>query len=330
MQNGILLKITQSCPLLQQLVVVEEKYSFTPDSMKAATQQLRHSQDNKASIGHLKVAAELVSATSFDKKSVVTTAAGRKVISSYLAANVSSLTIKQDLTLFVDSELTIATDCQCDGACACMQQFAVPLKATFNKDGFQQLTTLTIKQRKGEAEMAQLDWLIELLPSLKPHEPVISFVTSGDIDAVILHIFMVSNRWPRQHNVNFINPVYVVLQKSKGSYDVYNITAIVRTIETLNGQKTGMYVALVLCMGGNDFLPKYHGITHSKLLTTVVNERMLHNLFEFTFDPSGRCISGSVVQDVYMRLLKCLYCPPRYDAEKLTFDEVRQNTVKGF
>lgn len=119
----------KSCPRLEQMVVVEEKYSFTPDCMKAATRHKRQNGDRKSSLGHLKVSTETVSTAAFDKKSILSTASGRQIISTYLAASVSSLDVRQDLVLIVDSELTAGGDreCNCDGACACVPKFSVPL-----------------------------------------------------------------------------------------------------------------------------------------------------------------------------------------------------------
>ena len=38
--------------------------------------------------------------------------------------------------------------------------------------------------------MSQLDWVIDAQSHLAPGEAVVSFVNSGDIDAVIIHIFV--------------------------------------------------------------------------------------------------------------------------------------------
>ena len=330
-QNGIMKKILRSCPQLRHMVLVEEKYSFTPDSMKAATREQRKPKDDKATIGHLKLASELVSMNTFDHKSVIATAEGRKVVSEFLAENLDKVDIKEDVSIYVDSELHMKEkECICEGACVCDKHpFAVPIQGIFTRaTGFQEICPISnIKQRKGEAEMAQLDWMIDMLPTLKPGETVMSYVTSGDIDAVVLHMFMVSHMWPRESDGTFCHPVFVVLQKPNKCKDVYNITEIVRRIENVHGKHSAMNVALVLSMGGNDFLPKFFNITHGKLLTTVINENVLGGLFELCFEESGKCLSGFLRKEVYLRVIKRLYCPAIYDSEKLTFDEVRQYSV---
>ena len=45
-------------------------------------------------------------------------------------------------------------------------------------------TLKTIKPGKGEAGMAQSDWLQITIPKLKEKDAVLSYVTSGDIDAI--------------------------------------------------------------------------------------------------------------------------------------------------
>lgn len=324
-QNGIIKKIMRCCPVLRQIVIVEEKYSFTPDSMKAATRQKRETKDRKSSIAHLKVADELVNSAAFDKKSVLSTASGRKTISTCLAANVSSLDIKGNIVLVIDSELTIESEAGSD-----CQPFSVPIKCLFNKDAFQSTMPLkNIHQRKGEAEMAQLDWLLEVLPGLQPGEGVLCFVTSGDIDVVVIHLFTVSNLWPRYPEGNFVHPVHVVLQKAKSVTDVYNIIAITRRLEASLGEHAGVRVAAILSMGGNDFLRKFHSFTHSKVFTTTLSEGIFNSLISITGDESGRCAVASVDEEVYLTLVKSLYCPSQFDSTKLTFEEVRQYSIRG-
>ena len=69
----------------------------------------------------------------------------------------------------------------------------------------------TVHQRKGEAELAQLDWVVESLSDLKEGESVVSYVTSGDIDAVTAHLFTASLRFPRKEDGTFQSDVYVIL-----------------------------------------------------------------------------------------------------------------------
>lgn len=70
--------------------------------------------------------------------------------------------------------------------------------------------------------MAQVDWLFEMLPSLE-QDDILRLVTTGNIDSVVLHIYAVSRNWPRNDHGKFLHSVYVVLEKTKGKLDVYNI-----------------------------------------------------------------------------------------------------------
>ena len=55
--------------------------------------------------------------------------------------------------------------------------------------------------------MALLDWLISAQDDIKDEEAVVSVVTSGDMDAVNTHMFVVSKYWPRNSNGSFKNQV---------------------------------------------------------------------------------------------------------------------------
>ena len=53
-----------------------------------------------------------------------------------------------------------------------------------------------MSNKKGEAEMAQVDWLVECVDDLSEGDAVLSVVSSGDIDAVVIHLFVLSYMWP--------------------------------------------------------------------------------------------------------------------------------------
>lgn len=124
-----------------------------------------------------------------------------------------------------------------------------------------------ISQRKGEAEMAVIDWMMDYSQQLNLGESVVCLVTSGDIDAVCAHLYAISKFWPRDGHGKFKIAVHVVLQKPRSKFDIYNITAIVELLESYYNDRTmGMKVAVGLCMGGNDFVPKFYLISHSTVL----------------------------------------------------------------
>ena len=110
-----------------------------------------------------------------------------------------------DVVIDVDSELHI-TGCQCSdqipsNACKC-PLYATPLRCSFSKnadlEGTQKL--YEIEQRKGEAEMTVMDWVIGAKSELLPGDSVASIITSGDIDAVVIHSFCLPLQWPRDSN----------------------------------------------------------------------------------------------------------------------------------
>ena len=72
-----------------------------------------------------------------------------------------------------------------------------------------------VKQRKGEAKMAVVDWLIGYQDQLKPGQAAVSVVSSGDIDVIYIHLFAVSRLWKRDEKHRFVNPVYVILQNQR-------------------------------------------------------------------------------------------------------------------
>jgi hypothetical protein len=53
--------------------------------------------------------------------------------------------------------------------------------------------------------MSQVDWLMEYSTGLQSHESCVSIVTSGDIDAVVIHLFAMSYLWPRTEDGSFKN-----------------------------------------------------------------------------------------------------------------------------
>ena len=88
-----------------------------------------------------------------------------------------------------------------------------------------------------------------------------------------------------------------------------------------------MNIAVVLCMGGNDYLPNFHSFTHSKILQKVLDKSCLLQLIIFMRNDDGFA-GGFVDAEVYTELIKSLYCPAGIDASRLTSQQVRQHTVR--
>lgn len=223
------------------------------------------------------------------------------------------------------------TPCKCENdTCSCMP-YCTPIRAVFDDQGYKEQVLLhTIKQNKGEAEMSQIDWLMEYSSLVKKNESCVSIVSSGDIDAVVLHLFAVSYKWPRQEDDTFANNVFVLLRKPNQQYDIYNITRIVETLEKFTDEKYfGMKTAMVLSLGGNDFLPKFYNITHSSTLEMFMRGTVFRKeLVNISIHEDNTFASISFSSDIYIDFIKHLYCPKMYEGEKLSYDEVRQMSIK--
>jgi hypothetical protein len=317
---------------LTHLVICEEKYRFTPDTFKAATRHQRsvkHTQ--KSTIHHLKSGREILSAEKFNKEACITSKEGKTLISTYVAKNVDKIVLNKDLVLDIDSEY-YTEDCTCSpdqlDKCQCTTKYAVPIRCKFshNKGILNVEKLCSIQQRKGEAEMAQVDWLTSFQNegNLKEGDSAASIVTSGDIDSVVIHLYFVSQRWPRNNNKKFIHPVFVILQKPSGA-DVYNITAIIETIESKypEDEFIAPKLAMLLCIGGNDFIPKLHGINHKKMFQLFLTQSHFR---ESLFRVEDNKLH--LVLTVYIEFVKWLYCSKSMgDPAILSFDSVRRETM---
>ena len=310
-------------PYLNKMIICEEKYSFTPDDLKAATREQRKSKTS--TVDHLKAGSDIINDKVFNKDAATKTANGKRAISTYVASNLQSMTFIYDFDLVVDSELYL-TSCDCKEDCSC-EKFCTPIQRTFCKleesvcNPRMELLR-NIHQTKGEAEMSILDWLISLQEELKDGETVVSIITSGDIDAEYSHIYTVAKYWNRNAEGKFRYQVFVILQKQRGKHDIYNITAMLQIMEeSFQDQNIGIKVALALCLGGNDFYPKSHQISHETVVKEVTeNPQFRQNLFNITE-------SISIDKQVLIQLYKALYCPKKFQGHSLSYENVRALTI---
>ena len=172
-----------------------------------------------------------------------------------------------------------------------------------------------------------------IVPDLEEDDSVLGYVTSGDIDALPIHILAVSEYWPRLPNKKFKNDVFLLLKKPKKDMkpDLYCITKIVETLEIENtNSDIGVITAFVLCIGGNDYIPKFYGISHLQWMKAIIeNKTCCDNLFLIARQEHTHAIESiSVNEDVYISILKDLYCPKRLRGRNLTYEEVRQMSIK--
>ena len=163
----LLEKQVQNMPSVERIVICEEKYSFTPDSFKAATRDQREASTKPPSINHLKSGRKMLSSEKFVKGACTTSAEGKSLISTYVAQNMDKHVIKHNIIIDIDSELHMA-GCECReklANCKC-STYSIPVCCYYEEEsGFWYAAKLEgIHQRKGEAEMSQIDWLVDSIP----------------------------------------------------------------------------------------------------------------------------------------------------------------------
>ena len=123
--------------------------------------------------------------------------------------------------------------------------------------------------------------------------------------------------------------MYVVLNKKNGIMDIYNITAILEAFDTNYFDKDiGIKLAISLSLCGNDYLPRFHTITHTnQLITLFDNVCFLQRRFTCVW--VGHCLSKVTVnKKMYRTFIKALYCPKTVKWHEMEFDEVRQISIQ--
>lgn len=138
------------------LIICEEKYSFTPDAFKASTREQRKVKSD-SSINHLKSDESMINANTFQKDAILKTDRGKHAIGKYLAQHITSVDMGQKCSLIVDSELHKTSMCVCLNACKCEcdTTYCTPI---MYKDAETAELLNEVRQKKGEAEIAVVDW----------------------------------------------------------------------------------------------------------------------------------------------------------------------------
>ena len=110
------------------------------------------------------------------------------------------------------------------------------------------------------------------------------------------------------------------------------ITGILTILEThFKNQYIGAILAVVLSMGGNDYLPNFHGISHEKLVDSVLSQQnILNSLLNINKMPenSAKKYECKLDIDTYIALYANLYYPKKIPPNKLTIGEIHQMSVK--
>ena len=328
-ENGVLKDVKKQFPFVEQIVLCEEKYKFTPDDFKSATRDQRQRKGNYTCISHLKTGDEILSDNLFERESVTQTDEGKSLISTYVAKNAQNFAFGFDLKLTVDSQFDVKS-CECEdnmAQCECYK-YTVPVCFEYRKEiGYKTSVHLEdIQQCKGEAEMAQVDWVMGENDQ-DDRSPIFSVVSSGDIDSVLIHMFAVSKKWKRGEERKFLRQVYVSLQKPGKTSETYCITQILEYLENaFSDPQIGMKLSAILSIGGNDFLPKFYGVSHYKVMTAfLADNRFRTRLFQISENRASMTIDTTI----YKEFVKCLYCPKSLDPSKLSFEDVRYLSVYG-
>ena len=336
-QNGVLPSIFREFKNTQHIIICEEKYAYTPDTFKALTREKREKEDT-IDVSHLKSNEEMLSMDTYNRAALTKTTQGKQLASSFLAANIHEMKISKKCTIDVDSEHLIS-ECICldksEHETRPCKQYAIPIRAMFGEDGVHLETKplTSVRQRKGEAELAQADWLPFIVPELDEGDAVLSYVTSGDIDALPIHILAVSEFCPRLPNKKFKHDVFLFLKKPKKDMmpDLYCVTKIVESLEAQNiNPNIGVIVSLVLCLGGNDYIPKFYEITHLQWMMTITEDKTYcDGLFKVERNRQT-CVIERVElnEEIYLSILKKIYCPRHLCHEKLGYEEIRQISIK--
>ena len=134
--------------------------------------------------------------------------------------------------------------------------------------------------------------------------------------------------WPRLPVRKFKTDINLILKKPGKNLkpDVYVMTkihVIERLEEHYSYQDIAVIVSLSLCMGGNDYLPMFYGKSHSDWMEAILcNEEVYTDLFGILREPVTLAISDiKLNEDIYLSIIKQLYCPRGVDEKKLSIEE---------
>ena len=144
----------------------------------------------------------------------------------------------------------------------------------------------------------------------------------------ILHMFTLSYLWPRDCDDEFKHEVFLLLVKPT-TKDLYNITAIIRLLEkTYKDKHTMLKMAIYLCIGGYDFIPKFYQITHKSFVERILMSKNVRSVpIQITMGDEQDC-RIQINKELYKELIKEIYCPKYLCPSPFTFDEVRQMSLQ--
>lgn len=84
----------------------------------------------------------------------------------------------------------------------------------------------------------------------------------------------------------------------------------------------GAKLAFTLCIGGNDFNPKFHGISHGTILRYVFENVTLRNQL-VSYKQNQYYLNSAL----FTELVKQLYTPKRFRNSRITYEDVRAISI---
>lgn len=106
-----------------------------------------------------------------------------------------------------------------------------------------------------------------------------------------------------------------------------DVTSIIELLESRFGLGICKKVAVMLCLGGNDFIPKFHGFSHEKWMIAIFeNRNILDNLIEFNVGEDG-VEFGQINEIVFLEAVKIMYSPASLDHHSASLEQVRQLSI---
>lgn len=139
-----------------------------------------------------------------------------------------------------------------------------------------------------------------------------------------IFICLLSLHCLRDENDKFKNAVYIILQKPGLKQDVFNVTLMLELFESVFSDKTiGVKFAVALCIGGNDFIPKFQQISHKTIVQKLLN-RTIYRKSMFNSISSSSIVLN---EDCFVSFVKDLYCPAKLNSESVSFETVHALSI---
>ena len=139
--------------------------------------------------------------------------------------------LTNNVSIVFDSELHTVCLCRDVDQYSC-HKYILFIQVNFSEMCYKETIIFKdIKQRKGEDECSQVDWVIHEAKLLNSGDSILSLASSADIDAVVLHIYAVSQVLSRDEEGRCLANVFVALKKGE-LLNLYDIIGIVIKLDS--------------------------------------------------------------------------------------------------